>query len=1626
MLILHLSDLHFGNKNRFGDDDPADLAVAFFKAICDEDVNEQAGDTAKIDIVVVTGDLVETGLPSQFKTATKFFLALAKEMKLPKPRFVFLPGNHDLSWAACRSVRAQCQNEEIKEEELDDYIQKEKLANYRKFLSDFYGSGVNENNLADLHNVRRLGADSWLRDFPELCLSIAALNTCERENDKIKGGYISSHQSQKLMDAWQEEAFTERIKIIGIHHNPIATTAANTEWTEEWLRCKEKKLGTPFRMPLDDFEHYVADLAGFEGKHHLIKIATDTQPHLIIHGHHHDQGQPQSWPWKKDGSAAVLSVGSFGLKEDQLPDDAPLSCQLLRFDLPPKFNSARLKAIPLIYDGRFRLDGRILKGAFRLERRSNAAYDQPLSLPEGWTKAISTKSPSPKSKGKTAAVISRPDLPLHPIDTFLDTADAFIGRASQLGLAADAVKGLMKRFHTGEERLGSQGFKVIWTHGFGGMGKSWFLHRIRYQAEEQFPGIKSLIVDWDKREWLEPLKSEPRGAEEVFDLLAIRLAQRLGKEIVEPYWQAKDRVAIAAAAHKKAVERFDDQMSKAALEGRDQVDARLTQLLIEERLWQRNDETRKRNMQILRENKTHYREIFAAWCREIGETDPSVICPNRERANGLRQAMRNAMERHPIIVLLDTCEVLSEDIDAWLRELLTPLIREPLPLLVLFGSRLRPDLHQPKGRRRGWQEELPPAALHVDDFGELLRFSISEIELSLEKLEVSIEGDVEALAERLHRVTRGVPLAVRGLLDLHEKGSSVMSNLAIEEEEALPLEEKEADIQRVIGKVADRILLNLEGQPEHEEDLRDIIALAVMPTMDIEFLKAYWSHPSPKERLRALAKRYSLLSDGGDLHPTVRSYLRTHWRDEDKWPAPFREVVQSLARHLSPPVAKPTPANIKQRLNRIISELNLRSWNEGGDIIEEIARAICLTRVYEVDSQPLEMILRELSLSGRDNSKAGKFWQTKESQSPDTPSIVKWLRKMKDTSSRWTDEEKAGLDLLEGSISTNYSMLPKMAAAKIASLIKAIDHFGLDDLPQRDTVGKACFDCARSIDSDSYSNSWREELLDAAVAGYEYAIDLHHLESPAFNNVGNLYKDHLDDPQKAEKAYLTAIEIDPKSAFPHNGLGDLYQYKLDDPQKAEKAYLTAIEIDPKLALPHDGLGDLYQYKLDEPQKAEKTYLEATEIDPKFVYAHIGLGDLYQYKLDEPQKAEKAYLEAAEIDPRLAQLQYGLGNLYQRHLDEPQKAEKAYLEATEIDPKLAYAHIGLGDLYQYKLDEPQKAEKAYLEAIKIDSKLASPHDGLGDLYQSHLDKPQKAEKAYLKAIGIDSKYAQPHYGLGNLYQRHLDEPQKAEKAYLKAVEIDPKFAQPYNGLGNLYIDYLDEPQKAEKAYLKAVEIDPKLAQPHNGLGILYQYKLDEPQKAEKAYLKAIEIDRKYAQPHSGLGHLYMDCEQWEKARLLLEKADALENGNSASGKRGLAWLALISETDFKEAKRLFDQANSIDSKHPGAALIQVAIDIWSKEWKDAKYSFEKWVSEMSEKDSFVISIANRKFVRLIEQISHKNGLDEVTEIFHSVADKPWWMPWSIALDTLLSRENSSSLSDPKAIEIHSLLATRINL
>jgi 3',5'-cyclic AMP phosphodiesterase CpdA len=116
LLILHLSDLHFGKNNRFGQMDHNELAKRFCLAI--EDAKKELSTDAKIGLVIITGDIADTAIPAEYKQAESFLSYLSGELGLDRLCFVFIPGNHDICWPDCEKAELEQKKHGFDENEL--------------------------------------------------------------------------------------------------------------------------------------------------------------------------------------------------------------------------------------------------------------------------------------------------------------------------------------------------------------------------------------------------------------------------------------------------------------------------------------------------------------------------------------------------------------------------------------------------------------------------------------------------------------------------------------------------------------------------------------------------------------------------------------------------------------------------------------------------------------------------------------------------------------------------------------------------------------------------------------------------------------------------------------------------------------------------------------------------------------------------------------------------------------------------------------------------------------------------------------------------------------------------------------------------------------------------------------------------------------------------------------------------------------------------------------------------------------------------------------------------------------------------------------------------------------------
>lgn len=150
------------------------------------------------------------------------------------------------------------------------------------------------------------------------------------------------------------------------------------------------------------------------------------------------------------------------------------------------------------------------------------------------------------------------------------------------------------------------------------------------------------------------------------------------------------------------------------------------------------------------------------------------------------------------------------------------------------------------------------------------------------------------------------------------------------------------------------------------------------------------------------------------------------------------------------------------------------------------------------------------------------------------------------------------------------------------------------------------------------------------------------------------------------------VSKSPRKKRPHVALGVAYEAegRLDE---AMRHYLTAVEIDPRSAVARNNLGGIYREKgLLEAALLE--YREALRIAPGYAAAHNNLGVAYA-DMGRLEEAIAEYQQALRLKPRYARARSNLGAAFgaQGRFDD---AIREFREALRLDPGLVEARENL--------------------------------------------------------------------------------------------------------------------------------------------------------------------------------------------------------------------------------------------------------------------------------------------------------------------------------------------------------------
>jgi tetratricopeptide (TPR) repeat protein len=459
---------------------------------------------------------------------------------------------------------------------------------------------------------------------------------------------------------------------------------------------------------------------------------------------------------------------------------------------------------------------------------------------------------------------------------------------------------------------------------------------------------------------------------------------------------------------------------------------------------------------------------------------------------------------------------------------------------------------------------------------------------------------------------------------------------------------------------------------------------------------------------------------------------------------------------------------------------------------------------------------------------------------------------------------------------------------------------------------------------------------DTEIQRLEEARAIHPDRAKLLMTLGMLYLKQ-QSPERAERAFLAAVEREPKSLEAHLALGDFYASRRDTAQ-AEREYKAAVAAGPVASIARVRLADFY-FAWQKPEEGKRVLKEVTEKARDFLPAWRRLAEVAvaERRYDDAVQALQPIFKKNGSDLE-ANLLMGRIHLARK---QPAEAIQVLQGILKAEPRfaparynLALAQLEAGNINQAKselkditADFPDAAllladlhlqSGAVEPAVEILEKLLAKQPNfqgyvlLGTAYMRKRE-PAKAAEAFRNIVTRAPKDPRGPYLVG-LVLRAEGKRAEARKAFEEALTLLPDYVEPLAQLVALSFDEQRPDQALDRVQRQLLRA-PKSA------GVLFllggvQERRRDMAEAEKAFVKALEIEPAMISAYVALGQLYASQERWPQALAKLDEAVKRNPKNVAA--HMLRGVIYERRGDIRNAEKAYETALEANPRFAPAA------------------------------------------------------------------------------------------------------------
>ena len=905
-----------------------------------------------------------------------------------------------------------------------------------------------------------------------------------------------------------------------------------------------------------------------------------------------------------------------------------------------------------------------------------------------------------------------------------------------------------RRRKSGQDVAGASRSRVVLVYGLGGRGKSRLLSRFREMADGKVPDspvspgrVRTVWLDWEDAQ-----RDQPSGYAGLDGPSLVTVLDAVQRAVIEA-------VRPDAGAVRQAGEAFADYRQGAAR--MPQYAARFAEVIAQSRR-PGSPVTSADAAALARTGASvglaaighpggfagltpgqlggagvalgHVSEaaVRAVTGKKPGEISAAeyalVTDPEGELTRRAAAAVRALAGRMPLVVLLDTGEIIGDRAWGWLRRV---MIQTGPRVLWVVGARFETEADAGGdspvarfGREIGDEHLVRMSPGRFDDLmiGEFLASRVSGRSYTGPQIDM------------IYQFTKGVPLAVSLAAALLADGVPV---------EKVCEESGGGQPGSIVSALARRYLVHAEQQAyppgdPRADDVQKILGLALVAgdlSKDPGLLAALWDIPDPLAAFADLARRHDfVLPLSRRLHDEVRDTLRADLLDPWRRPG-ARGISQralDLYRARLAEIRSARPALDDQFADdgftaALLAALWHTAWIDGQDGLNLFLQILPVLAVADpdtaqaaaetisffagtlTDGQRRDLdLLTKIQPAYPDHLRSGRERAARPTRQVQitTPGLT--LRPpapapadpvIGDPADRqiavqilqaqlWAGnggDERAIASLRSATARTSSARLRQAIGTQASDIAERLIFAGPGNIAVRTADGLAAAQIAT------------ETVTDRPVAWHSYGAALAEA-----GRAGD-----------ALAAFDRAITLEPGLAAACNGRGNALQ-ALDRSEDALAAYDQAITLDPGLAAAHNGRGTALQ-DLGRFEDSLAAYDQAIALDPAYAFAHYNRGIALR-ALGRFEDALAAHDQAITLDPGDAIAHTNRGTAL-RNLGWFEDSLAAYDQAITLDPGLAAAHNGRGNAL-LALGRFEDSLAAYDQAITLDPGDAGARENKG--------------------------------------------------------------------------------------------------------------------------------------------------------------------------------------------------------------------------------------------------------------------------------------------------------------------------